>query len=990
MLRRSLFSSGVRALQLQQQPTRSFRTRAPAAMARILCSDPIDPVCPELLRAAGHEVTTVPAALSHAELLARIPNFEVLIARSGSRVDRAVLDAGTSLQLIGRAGTGVDNIDIVSATKQGVLVMNTPFGNTISAAELTVGLITSVSRVADAVEGSAAGVAAAARHSEIHGKTLGIIGLGRIGREVATRCNAFGMNVIGYDPILSNASAKAHGVEPVSLAELFARSDYISLHVPLNANTKQLVNAERLALCKDGVRIVNGARAGLIDHPALLAALESRKVAGVAFDIMPPSPPPAVWSSLLAHPRVIVTPHIGALTADAQQKVARDLAYKVSDALAGRSFSGVVNAPNIDFGRREEHLPFLSLAEKLGSMQAQLLDDSRLARVLVISEGRHVTSADLSGQLVSGVLKGLLSHMLEEEVTFSNARHVAEVMGIQCVEHKHEEVSKSSFSNLLTVVFEKENGKTRRITGTVFGKNQLRLVAFDDLPMDAIPSGSMLMFYNNDEPGVLHSVTSVLAKNEINIGCFGLARRQVGADAIGVLNVDEAIPDSVVEELEALRQVSNVRRVNLLELNTSGSGSVWAKFLKPKSDVASASAAVAASVSGDDVQVVGTRNPKPSVKPGSPNFGSGPCKKRPGYALDKLSDIVLGRSHRSALGKGLLEEAIVRSKRVLKLPEDYELGIVPASDTGAFEMAMWNMLGERPVDICFWETFGQGWFKDATTELCLDNVTEISAPFGELPDLTQANFDHDVLFTWNGTTSGVKVPDGDWIPDDRAGLTFNDATSAAFAMDMPWAKIDVCTFSWQKVLGGEGGHGVLILSPRAVARLESFVPAGRPIPKIFRMTNKTTGKLMKGIFEGSTINTPSMLCVEDYVDALRWAESVGGVDGLAAISQRNLQVVEDFVDANARWIQFLAASKAVRSNTSVCLQFPALSKAQVKQLTQLLERENVAVDINSYRDAPPGIRVWCGATVETKDLEALMPWIKWAYAEVKSAAAEQP
>lgn len=981
-----LVSSGARALKLHHpSAARHFHAHRPTAMARILCSDPIDPKCPELLRSAGHDVTTVTKALDHAELLAQIPNYEVLIARSASQVDRAVLEAGSRLQLIGRAGTGVDNIDIVSATKQGVLVMNTPFGNTISAAELTVGLISSVSRLADA--SAAAGADAATRHSEIHGKTLGVIGLGRIGREVATRCNAFGMNVIGYDPILSNASAKAHGVEPVSLAELFSRSDYISLHVPLNANTKQLVNAERLALCKDGVRIVNGARAGLIDHTALHAALTSGKVAGVAFDILPPTPAPAVWDALVAHPNVIVTPHIGALTADAQEKVARDLAYKVNDALSGKSFSGVVNAPNIDFGRREEHLPFLSLAEKLGSMQAQLLDDSRLTRVLVVSEGRHVTSSDLSGQLVSGVLKGMLSHMLEEEVTFSNAKQIADVMGIQCVEHKHEEVSKSSFSNLLTVVFEKENGKARRITGTVFGKDQLRLVAFDDLTMDAIPSGSMLMFYNNDEPGVLHSVTSVLAKHAINIGCFGLARQQTGANAIGVLNVDETIPDCVMEELEALRQVSNVRRVNLLELNTTGSGRVWEKFLKPKDDAALS--AGAATDAADDIKVVDIRNQKPAHKPASPNFGSGPCKKRPGYSLAKLSDIVLGRSHRSALGKGLLEEAIVRSKQVLKLPEDYHLGIVPASDTGAFEMAMWSMLGERPVDICFWETFGQQWFKDATTELHLDNVTEISAPFGELPDLSKANFDHDVLFTWNGTTSGVKVPNGDWIADDRKGLTFNDATSAAFAMDIPWHKIDVCTFSWQKVLGGEGGHGVLILSPRAVERLESFVPEGRAIPKIFRMTNKKTGKFMKGIFEGSTINTPSMLCVEDYVDALRWAESVGGVDGLMAISQRNLQVIEDFVESNARWIKFLAASKDVRSNTSVCLQFPDLSKDEVKQLTKLLERENVAFDINSYRDAPPGIRIWCGATVETKDLEALMPWIKWAYAEVKSAAAEQ-
>ncbi|KAF1323436.1 Phosphoserine aminotransferase, partial [Globisporangium splendens] len=984
MLRRHLLSSSRRVLK-QHSSRSSFHSRSSLQMARILCSDPIDAACPELLRSAGHDVTTVNKALTHAELLQQIPDYEVLIARSGSQVDRAVLEAATNLQLIGRAGTGVDNIDIVSATKQGVLVMNTPFGNTISAAELTVGLISSVSRLSE----TGVDATGTPRHSEIHGKTIGVIGLGRIGREVATRCNAFGMNVIGYDPILSNASAKSHGIEPVSLSELFSRSDYISLHVPLNANTKQLVNAERLALCKDGVKIVNGARAGLIDHAALYAAVESKKVAGVAFDILPPSPPTPAWSSLMAHPNVIVTPHIGALTADAQEKVARDLAYKVNDALSGKSFSGVVNAPNIDFGRREEHLPFLSLAEKLGSMQAQLMDDSRLSRVLVISEGRHVTSMDLAGELVSGVLKGMLSHMLEEEVTFTNAKQIAEVMGIQCVEHKHEEVSKSSFSNLLTVVFEKANGKSRRITGTVFEKNQLRLVAFDDLTMDAIPSGSMLMFYNNDEPGVLHSVTSVLAKNQINIGCFGLARETMGAKAIGVLNVDEAIPDRVVEELEALRQVSNVRRVNLLELNTSGSGRVWEKFIKPCADAVS-DAGLAAEDAGQDgadgVKVV-IRNKKPGVKPSSPNFGSGPCKKRPGYSLSKLSDIILGRSHRSALGKGLLEESIIRSKKVLKLPDDYHLGIVPASDTGAFEMAMWNMLGERPVDICFWETFGQGWFKDATTELHLDNVTEISAPFGELPDLSKVNFDHDVLFTWNGTTSGVKVPNGDWIRDDRKGLVFNDATSAAFAMDIPWKKIDVCTFSFQKVLGGEGGHGVLILSPRAVERLESFVPENRPIPKIFRMTNKKTNKLMTGIFEGSTINTPSMLCIEDYVDALRWAESMGGVDGLMKISLRNLKVVEDFVADNARWVKFLAASKEIRSNTSVCLQFPDLSKDEVKQLTKLLERENIAFDINSYRDAPPGIRIWCGATVETKDLEALMPWIKWAYLEVKAAAA---
>ncbi|CAI5725274.1 unnamed protein product [Peronospora destructor] len=943
-------------------------------MARILCSDPIDPVCPELLRAAGHDVTCDSTGLSHTELITQVPDYDVLIVRSGSKVDCQVLDAGQKLQLIGRAGTGVDNIDMVNATKQGVLVMNTPFGNTISVAELTLGLITAVSRLDKATD-----MEVVVRHSEIHGKTLGIVGLGRIGREVATRCNAFGLNVIGYDTILSNASAKTHGIEPVLLDELFSRSDYITLHVPLNANTKHLVNAQRLALCKDGVKLVNGARAGLIDHPALLEAIESGKVAGMAFDINTPSPPSETWKKLVNHENVIVTPHIGALTTDAQEKVARDLAYKVNDALAGKAFKGVLNAPNIDFDRREELMPLVSLAEKLGSMQAQLLDDSRLKRVLVIAEGHKVTSSKLSGQLVKGVMKGLLSHMLEEEVTFTNAKQLADVMGIQTVEHKHDEASGSSFSDQLTVIFEKENGTSKKITGTVFGKNQLRFVSFDDLPMDAIPSGSMLLFNNTDQPGVLHKVTSVLAKHKINIGCFGLAREELGTAAVGVLNVDEAIPDAVMEELEALDMLTNLRRVNLLELDTAISGGIWEKFLKPSAN------SVEEETNAVDAGVEIVRHPKPRVKPASPNFGSGPCKKRPGYSLASIPDIVLGRSHRSKLGKGLLEEAIVRSKKILNLPEDYLLGIVPASDTGAFEMAMWSMLGERPVDVCYWESFGKQWFKDVTTELKLDNVREFGAPFGQIPDFSQVNCDHDVLFTWNGTTSGVRVPNADWIPDDRKGLIFNDATSAAFAMDIPWNKIDVCTFSWQKVLGGEGGHGVVILSPRAVERLESFVPENRPLPKIFRMTDASTGKLLKSIFEGSTINTPSMLCVEDYLDALRWAESVGGQDGLIAISQRNLKVLEVFAADNSRWFKFLAAEKETRSSTSVCLQIDGLSKDEVKQMQVLLEREQVAYDVGSYRDAPPGLRIWCGATVETKDLGALLPWIKWAYLEVKSA-----
>uniref|UniRef100_M4BB46 D-3-phosphoglycerate dehydrogenase n=1 Tax=Hyaloperonospora arabidopsidis (strain Emoy2) TaxID=559515 RepID=M4BB46_HYAAE len=966
---------GSRFLRPQPPITRCFH-QSSVSMARILCSDPIDPVCPELLRAAGHDVACSSSRLSHSELVAQVPEYDVLIVRSGSRVDRQVLDAAQKLQLIGRAGTGVDNIDLVNATKLGVLVLNTPSGTTISAAELTLGLIAAVSRL-----GQTDGAKLVVRNSEIHGKTLGLVGLGRIGREVATRCNAFGMNVIGYDPILSNASAKTHGIEPVALDELFSRSDYISLHVPLNANTKHLVNAQRLELCKDGVKIVNGARAGLIDHSALLEAMESGKVAGVAFDVDPPSSTSDTWKKLVSHDNVIVTPHIGALTTDAQEKVARDLAYKVNDALAGKSFKGVLNAPNIDFGKREELMPLLSLAEKLGSMQAQLLDISRLKRVLVVAEGPRVTSSELSGQLVNGVLKGLLSHMLEEEVTFANAKQLADIMGIQTVEHKHDEASGSSFSDQLTVIFEKENETSKTITGTVFGKDQLRFVSFDGVPMDAIPSGSMLLFNNTDQPGVLHNVTSVLAKHEINIGCFGLAREKFGTAAVGVLNVDEAIPDTVIEELEGLGMLTSLRRVNLLGLDTTLPDRIWKKFLKPSAGAVDEGAARAEKETG--VAIV--HHPKPRAKPTSPNFGSGPCKKRPGYSLRSIPEIVLGRSHRSKLGKGLLEEAIVRSKEILKLPKDYRLGIVPASDTGAFEMVMWSMLGERPVDVCYWESFGKQWFKDVTTELKLDNVREFSAPFGQIPDLTQVNCDHDVLFTWNGTTSGVRVPNADWIPNDRKGLIFNDATSAAFAMDIPWDKIDVCTFSWQKVLGGEGGHGVIILSPRAVERLESFVPENRPMPKIFRMTNASTGKLLEAIFEGSTINTPSMLCVEDYLDALRWAESVGGQDGLIAISQRNLKVIEDFAADNSRWFRFLAANKETRSSTSVCVLIDGLSKEEVKQMQVLLEREQVAYDVGSYRDAPPGLRIWCGATVETKDLEALLPWIKWAYLEVKSA-----
>ncbi|MGM0688273.1 MAG: phosphoserine transaminase [Bacillota bacterium] len=369
---------------------------------------------------------------------------------------------------------------------------------------------------------------------------------------------------------------------------------------------------------------------------------------------------------------------------------------------------------------------------------------------------------------------------------------------------------------------------------------------------------------------------------------------------------------------------------------------------------------------------------KPKRKPARACFSSGPCAKHPDYKLEALNDAPLGRSHRSSIGKARLKEAIDKTKKILGLPENYLLGIVPASDTGAFEMAMWNLLGERAVDVAYFEAFGKTWADDIVKQLKLKNVNLIKADYGLLPDLTAINFDHDLVFTWNGTTSGVKIPDGSFIPDDRKGLTLCDATSAVFAMEIPWGKIDVATFSWQKVLGGEAAHGILILSPRAVERIESYDPPW-PLPKIFRL--KKGDKLMAEIFEGSTINTPSMLCNEDYLDALQWAERVGGLKGLIKRSESNLKVIEDFV-AKHDWIDFLASDPAIRSNTSVCMTVD-LEADQLKKLVRLLEEEDAAYDIASYRDAPGGIRFWCGATVERKDLETAMEWLEWAYKQVR-------
>ena len=386
-------------------------------------------------------------------------------------------------------------------------------------------------------------------------------------------------------------------------------------------------------------------------------------------------------------------------------------------------------------------------------------------------------------------------------------------------------------------------------------------------------------------------------------------------------------------------------------------------------------------------------HPTPGVRPAVPHFSSGPCAKRPGWNLQNLKDAVLGRSHRSKIGKAKLKRAIDLTREILGVPADYRIGIVPASDTGAIEMALWSLLGPRPVTMLAWESFGEGWVTDVTKQLKLKDVTVLKAGYGELPDLSKLNPANDIVFTWNGTTSGARVPNANWIAADRQGLTICDATSACFAQPLEFAKLDVVTFSWQKVLGGEGAHGMLILSPRAVERLTSYTPSW-PLPKIFRLTNN--GKLIEGIFEGETINTPSMLCVEDYLDTLDWAKSIGGLKGVIGRSDANSKVVADWV-ALTPWIDFLGSDPAIRSNTSVCLKVvdpaitalaPDAQAAFVKTLASALEKEGVAYDIDAYRDAPPGLRIWCGATVEARDVEALTQWLDWAFAKTKEVLAK--
>lgn len=383
---------------------------------------------------------------------------------------------------------------------------------------------------------------------------------------------------------------------------------------------------------------------------------------------------------------------------------------------------------------------------------------------------------------------------------------------------------------------------------------------------------------------------------------------------------------------------------------------------------------------------------KPTVRPSNPNFSSGPCAKRPGWTVNALADTPIGRSHRAKIGKAKLEEVITRTRAILGIPADYRIGIVPASDTGAVEMSLWSLLGSRGVDMMAWESFGEGWITDVVKQLKLTDVRSLKAPYGQIPDLSQVDCNRDVVFTWNGTTSGARVPNGDWIASDRQGLTICDATSAVFAYDLPWDKLDVTTWSWQKVMGGEGAHGMLVLSPRAVERLESYSPAW-PLPKIFRLTSK--GKLIEGIFKGETINTPSMIAVEDQLDSLKWAESIGGLKTLMERTSNNLKAVQTWLD-DSDWAANLADDPQLRSSTSICLCikaefFTKLSdedkSAAAKKIVSLLDKEQVAYDIGAYRDAPTGLRIWGGSTIELSNIQALLPWLDWAFAQVRAEYA---
>eukprot|EP01038_Epipyxis_sp_PR26KG_P007546 gene7546-10283_t len=964
MLKRVLLSKSIPKLHLNSRGYANTNK----SLAKILASDSIESVCGKVFKDRGHELVEKPG-IKKDELLKIIGEYDGLVVRSGTKVTREIIEAGTKLKVIGRAGTGVDNIDVRAATSKGILVVNTPGGNTISTGELAMSHILALARnipQANAALKAGRWDRALYTGSELSGKTLGVIGVGRIGREVAKWCRGFGMTTVGYDPVLSEQSARSFGIEPVSLDELFASCDFITIHTPLTKETNHLLDSVNFAKCKKGVKIINCARGGIVDEKALLDALKSGQVGGAGLDTFEIEPPTDESLELRTHPNVIVTPHLGASTFDAQERVAKAIAENMSDIYDGGAFIGVVNAPDLGAIAKQEHIfPYVMLAERIGSMQGQLLRNNKIGSITVTLRGKEISDAKLADIIKAAVIKGALSELIVQPISYISALSVADEMGLKVMVNMTEKTEVSSgYRNSISIALDIEGflNFSRTIEGTVFGTNELRVTKIDGYDIDIPPGENMLLFNNYDEPGVLKKVVEKLASANINIAQFSLGRKEVGKLAMSALVLDTPVSSDLIGVLEKYADIHNVIQ---LRMRTS---------IDPNFRVRSA----------NQGEVTGSK--KPRDKPINPEFSSGPCKKRPGYNLASLRTDVLGRSHRSKLGKSRLKKAIEDTKRILGVPDDYVCGIVPASDTGAYEMAMWNMLGERPIDSCYWESFGKGWHEDAIKHLGLkDKTTEFKAEYGTLPNFSATNPDHDILFTYNGTTSGVKVPNLDWISSDRKGLTFNDATSAAFAMDIDWPKVDVTTYSWQKVLGGEGAHGVLIMSPNAVNRLESFDPK-RPLPKIFRMTKKDKDgkvKLDKSIFQGDTINTPSMLCVEDYLDALNWADSIGGLKGLMKRSQSNLSVIESFVAKND-WISFLAKDPSIRSNTSVCLTLN-LNKEQVKKFVTLLESEGVAYDIGSYRDAPDGLRIWCGATVDNEDLEALMPWLKWAYESVKDS-----
>jgi D-3-phosphoglycerate dehydrogenase len=831
------------------------------------------------------------------------PTPHPLSSRSGTTVTKEVIEAGKKLKVIGRAGVGVDNVHIPSATQKGIIVMNTPGGNTTSAAELTMSLIMALARnIPQAVHSLKAGRWDRSKYmgTELAGKVVGIVGLGRIGREVARWCQSFGMIAVGYDPVMAPDVAAKAGITPVSLEELYARSDYITLHTPKTPETTNLLNAATLAKCKQGVRIVNVARGGIINEADLLAALNSGKVAGAALDVFSKEPPPPAVKPLLEHPNVICTPHLGASTNEAQVNVARDIAQQIADALDNKAFVGVVNATNLSFLSRPDLAAYTSMAERVGILQAQLMQ-GKLKKVQLSLQGPLVSDAAVASALKTAVLKGLLTVTQGlGTVNYVNTPYLAADLGIEVVEKVSPK--SSAYTNLLNVTFETD-AETRSISASVFTDNEPRLVSVDGFAVDVTPRGEMIFFQNTDKPGVLNRVTNVLGRSNINIANFGLGRHGVGGEALGVLTVDNPVPAEVVQQLRELPNVRNVRVASIPAMDVAprvqgGSGASGASGASSNNGASRSALSDERAAAGLHVQGV----PKPTVRPSSANFGSGPTKKRPGWSLAALSDAALGRSHRSKLGKDKLKRAIDKTRSILNLPKDYYCGLVPASDTGAFELAMWTMLGPKPVDSVHFESFGSGWHTDLTKQLKLTDVVEHKADYGSLPDLSKVNKAHDVIYTWNGTTSGVMVPNADWIAADRTGLTICDATSAVFSQPVDILKNDVITYSWQKVLGGEGAHGMLILSPRARERLETYTPKW-PLPKIFRLTKK--GKFMEEIFQGETINTPSMLAVEDYLDALTWAESQGGVAGLTARANANLAVVTQFVKEHD-WISFLA------------------------------------------------------------------------------------